>query len=77
MMNNRELTLNVFALNPALFGLLLAVFEIVMGLLILSKQKYVKSCKWARDLQEISKYATISLDRDVVNSAKKMRVKVV
>ena len=38
----RELTLNIIALSPALFGLLLAVFEIAMGLLILSKQGYVK-----------------------------------
>ena len=38
----RELFLQVVALNPALFVLPIAAFQIAMGLLILGKQRYVK-----------------------------------
>ena len=38
----RDLALTIVQLNPMLFGLLLMVFEIVMGLLILYKQKSVR-----------------------------------
>ena len=38
----QELALSIVTLNPMLFGLLLMSFEIVMGLLILHKQKSVK-----------------------------------
>lgn len=38
----QELALNIVTLNPMLFGLLLMSFEIVMGLLILHKQKSVR-----------------------------------
>jgi len=38
----RDLALTIVQLNPMLFGLLLMVFEIVMGLLILHKQKSVR-----------------------------------
>jgi hypothetical protein len=38
----RDIALTIVQLNPMLFGLLLMVFEIVMGLLILHKQKSVR-----------------------------------
>ena len=38
----QELALSIVTLNPMLFGLLLMSFEIVMGLLILHKQKSVR-----------------------------------
>jgi hypothetical protein len=39
----RELSLRVIAaLSPVLFGLLVAAFEIAVGLMVLNKQKYVK-----------------------------------
>ena len=38
----RELFVQVVALNPALFVLPIAAFQIAMGLLILNKQRYVK-----------------------------------
>jgi len=38
----RDIGLTIVQLNPMLFGLLLMVFEIVMGLLILHKQKSVR-----------------------------------
>jgi len=38
----RELALSIVTLNPMLFGLLLMSFEIVMGLLILHRQKSVR-----------------------------------
>ena len=38
----RDIALTVVALNPLLFGLLLMVFEITMGLLLLHKGKSVK-----------------------------------
>ena len=38
----RDIGLTIVQLNPMLFGLLLMVFEIVMGLLILYKQKSVR-----------------------------------
>lgn len=38
----QELTARTVALYPVLYGLLLMAFEIAMGLLILSKQMYVK-----------------------------------
>jgi len=38
-----ELSLRVVAaLSPVLFGLLVAAFEIAVGLMVLNKQKYVK-----------------------------------
>jgi hypothetical protein len=38
----RDIALTIVQLNPMLFGLLLMVFEIVMGLLILHEQKSVR-----------------------------------
>lgn len=38
----RELCSNIIALNPVIFGLLLIIYEITIGLLMLSKGLYVK-----------------------------------
>ena len=38
----RELTTHLIALNPVVFGFLLMVFEVIMGLLILNKNTLIK-----------------------------------
>lgn len=38
----RDLAVSVVTISPVIFGLLLMAFEITMGLLILSKQEFVK-----------------------------------